>query len=63
MVLMNNEYIENLEDHLPTEAAKEPEIMMIDFDEELFTVSNSTSYRSKLKAKLFNEINLGSTVT
>ena len=33
--------------------------MMVDFDEELFTVSNSTSYRSKMKAKLFEEVNLG----
>ena len=37
----------------------EAELMMVDFDEELFTVSNSTSYRSKMKAKLFEEVNLG----
>ena len=35
----------------------EREMMMVDFDDKLFTVSNSTSYRSKMKVKLFQEIN------
>ena len=60
MVLMNDEYIEKIWKIIYRQKHQnEPEIMMIDFDEELFTVSNSTSYRSKMKAKLFDEINLG----
>ena len=60
MVLMNDEYIEKIWKIIYRQKQQnEPQIMMIDFDEELFTVSNSTSYRSKMKAKLFNEINLG----
>jgi hypothetical protein len=60
MVLMNDEYIEKIWKIIYRQKQQnEPEIMMIDFDEELFTVSNSTSYRSKMKVKLFNEINLG----
>ena len=60
MVLMNDEYIEKIWKIIYRQKQQnEPEIMMIDFDEELFTVSNSTSYRSKMKAKLFDEINLG----
>ena len=60
MVLKNDEYIEQIWKIIYRQKQQnEPEIMMIDFDEELFTVSNSTSYRSKMKAKLFDEINLG----
>ncbi len=59
-VLMNDEYIEKIWNIIYRQKNKnEPEMMMIDFDEELFTVSNSTSYRSKMKAKLFEEVNLG----
>ena len=32
-------------------------VPVVDFDDKLFTVSNSTSYRSKMKVKLFQEIN------
>lgn len=59
-VLMNDEYIEKIWSIIYRQKQKnEAELMMVDFDEELFTVSNSTSYRSKMKAKLFEEINLG----
>ena len=57
---MNDEYIEKIWNIIYRQKNKnEPEMMMIAFDEELFTVSNSTSYRSKMKAKLFEEVNLG----
>ncbi|MBL6826274.1 MAG: hypothetical protein ISQ71_03745 [Balneolaceae bacterium] len=59
-VLMNDEYIEKIWSIIYRQKQKnEDELMMVDFDEELFTVSNSTSYRSKMKAKLFEEVNLG----
>ena len=59
-VLMNDEYIEKIWSIIYRQKQKnEAELMMVDFDEELFTVSNSTSYRSKMKAKLFEEVNLG----
>lgn len=59
-VLLTDEYIQQIWQIIVEQKKKEDrEMMMVDFDDTLFTVSNSTSYRSKMKAKLFDEINSG----
>jgi len=57
-VLLTDEYIQQIWQIVVEQKKKEDrEMMMVDFDDTLFTVSNSTSYRSKMKTKLFDEIN------
>jgi len=57
-ILLMDEYIQQIwQIILDQKMNDEREMMMVDFDDKLFTVSNSTSYRSKMKAKLFHEIN------
>lgn len=57
-VLLTDEYIQQIWQIIVEQKKKEDrEMMMVDFDDTLFTVSNSTSYRSKMKTKLFDEIN------
>ena len=57
-ILLMDEYIQQIwQIILDQKMNDEREMMMVDFDDKLFTVSNSTSYRSKMKVKLFQEIN------
>jgi hypothetical protein len=59
-VLLTDEYVQHIWQIILEQKKKgDREMMMVDFDDNLFTVSNSTSYRSKMKTKLFDEINSG----